>query len=122
VIEPRFDRVQHFRGPYAPARLNKLYGFIDRDGVWVLEPKYDMVGPSGLLPKFWWSIKVGEKYGALDNSLKVVVGPQFDQTPALCTDDRILGSVNRKLQLFARDGTPIGDDASCDSMISTRRK
>jgi hypothetical protein len=122
VIEPQFDYVQHFRGPYAPARSNKLYGFIDRKGTWVITPTYDMVYPGGILvPKSWWKIKLARKFGALDDALKVVVVPQFDDTVALCTDGRIFGYINKKAQLFSRDGAPIEDDDFCESMVSTRR-
>jgi hypothetical protein len=123
AIEPQFDKVLRFSGPYAPAQVDKLYGLIDRTGAWVLEPQYDMINPyKTLIPKSWWTIKAGEKFGLLDGALRVVVAPQLDQGPAMCTDGRVVGPVNRKWTLFSRDGIPESDEAGCDSMISTRRK
>jgi hypothetical protein len=125
VIEPNFDDARNFWGPYAPARRGKLFGLINRTGAWALEPKYDAIFAGGILiPKSWWNVTIGDKFGLLDDSLREVISPQLDQSPAMCADGRItsFSPVNRKWKLFAHDGMPIGDDeAGCDSMITSRR-
>ena len=123
AIEPRFDRVLSFAGPYAPAQKDKLYGLIDRTGAWVFQPKYDLIfSHKTLIPRSWWTIRSGDRYGLMDDTFHVVLAPQFDQSPAMCTDGRISVVNNRKWLLFFRDGTPDNDEAGCDTMISTRRK
>jgi hypothetical protein len=123
VIEPGFDRVLRFSGAYAPAQKDKMFGLIDRTGTWVLEPQYDLIfSHKTSIPRSWWTIKAGGKYGLLDDAFRVVLAPQFDQGPAMCTDGRISGVINRKWLLFSRDGTPDNDEAGCDTMISSRRK
>jgi hypothetical protein len=123
AIEPQFDRVLRFSGPYAPAQKDKLFGLVDRTGGWVLKPQYEIVfSHKTTIPKSWWTIKADGKYGLLDDALRVVLAPQFSQSPAMCTDGRILTFSHRTAMLFLRDGTPDNDEAGCDSMISTRRK
>jgi hypothetical protein len=123
VIEPEFDYAFGFSGPYAPARTKNLFGLIDRTGAWVVEPKYDMIYfQNSLIPKSWWAIKAGEKYGLLDDSLHVVISPQLDQSAAMCSDGQIIGFVGKKWKLFSHSGKPIeNDEAGCDSMITTRK-
>jgi hypothetical protein len=118
VIEPRFDYSFPFSGRYAAARVNKRFGLIDRTGAWAVEPTYDMIFPGGILiPTSWWTVKAGDKYGLLDDSLRVVITLQLDQTAAVCTDGRVAGVVDKKWRLFSRDGVLLPDDgARCDSM------
>jgi len=122
VIEPRFDYAFGFSGPYAPVRVKMQFGMIDRTGAWAIEPTYDGIVPGGILiPQSWWNIKVGNKYGLLDDSLRVVIGPELDQSAAMCEDGRIIGFADKKWHLFSRSGAPENDDAGCDSMITIRR-
>jgi hypothetical protein len=122
AIEPRFDRVLPFSGPYAPAQKDKLFGLIDRTGAWVFEPTYDWIySHKSLIPKSWWTIKSGERFGLLDDAFHVIVAPEFDQSPAMCTDGRILVFKDKKPLLLSRDGRRSDDTVDCDSMISTRR-
>ncbi len=110
VIEPRFDEAGPFTGPYAPVRVDKLFGLIDRKGAWILEPKYDLIYKGGIfIPIGWWNIKLGEKYGVLDDALNVFLEPQFEQEPFFCLDGRtILGWVDKRpddlWHLYSRDG------------------
>jgi WG repeat protein len=125
VIEPQFDYAFYFSGPYAPVKMNGLFGLVGRTGAWVVEPKYDMLFPGGhLIPKSWWTFKVGEKYGLLDDSLREVIGPQLDSSSiAMCADGGIIGFIGRTRKLFSHNGTPIEDDhAGCESLISMGRK
>ena len=57
----------------------------------------------------------------LDDSLRVVIGPELDQSAAMCEDGRIIGFADKKWHLFSRSGAPENDDAGCDSMITIRR-
>jgi len=117
VIEPRFDYSFPFSGRYAPARVNKQFGLIDRTGAWVVEPTYEMIYPGGYLtPRSWWTVVAGKKYGLLDDTLRVAITPQLDQTPAVCTDGQIMGVIDKKWRLFSRDGAPVqGEGERCDS-------
>jgi hypothetical protein len=60
-----------------------------------------------LSPGSWWTVKLGAKVGLLDETGHVIVSPQFDQVPSLCTDGGIAGIVDRKPHLFTHDGQPI---------------
>jgi hypothetical protein len=123
VIDPTFERVLEFSGPYAPARVNNLFGLIDRTGAWVVEPQYDLIfSHKVLIPHSWWTVKTGEKYGLLDDSLHPVIRPQLDGSIAMCFDGRIIGFRERTAKLFSHDGTPVdNDEAGCDSLITSRR-
>jgi WG containing repeat len=124
VIEQRFDYAFPFSGRYAPVRVNKRFGVIDRFGAWVVEPTYDMIYQGGfLIPRSWSSVKLDDKYGLLDDSLRMVISPQLDQTAALCMDGQIMGVIDKKWRLFSRDGVLIPDEgARCDSMITDSGK
>jgi hypothetical protein len=122
VIEPRFDYVMHFVGPYAPARIDKKFGMIDRAGEWIIEPQYDMIFPGGIVtPKSWWKTKLGDKYGLLDDKLRVVLSPQFEQSLTVCEDGRVSAILDGKWRLFSRDGTPESDDVNCQGPVVYRR-
>lgn len=124
AIKPSFDGVLEFAGAYAPAKSGNLWGLIDRTGVWVMEPQFDLLlSAEILMPKTWWQIRREGKYGLLDSSLHLVIPPRTDQSPAMCTDGRIIGIIDRKWNYFSREGDHLEDDAKgCDSMISSRKK
>ncbi|MFH5163641.1 WG repeat-containing protein [Campylobacter coli] len=59
----------------AKVELNRKYGFIDKSGKIVIEPKFDGVGnfSEGLA-----KVKLNGKYGFIDKSGKIVIEPKFD--------------------------------------------
>ncbi|HEF3474383.1 TPA: WG repeat-containing protein, partial [Campylobacter coli] len=55
--------------------LNGKWGFIDKNGEFVIEPKFDGVGnfSEGLA-----RVELNGKYGFIDKSGKIVIEPKFD--------------------------------------------
>ena len=123
VIEPRFDMVRNFAGPYAPAKMNNRFGLIDRTGAWVLEPAYDLIYAARyVLPRSWWGVKSGDKFGLLNDKLSVVLSSQLDQGPRMCEDGTIITRIDKQWRHFNRDGVPIdGDSGICEQDRVSRR-
>jgi len=132
VIAPRFDYAQHFVGGMpAPASVGRLEGLINRSGDWVVEPIYNSIQSifgGGTAPESDSEFKGflarrGKKYDILDHSGKKIIsnvtidrqrfGPSITSTfehayfPLLCPEGVIIGIVDKKPIMFARDGTPI---------------
>ncbi|EIA4394558.1 WG repeat-containing protein, partial [Campylobacter coli] len=56
-------------------KLNGKYGFIDKNGEFAIEPKFDYVW------SFWEGlagVKLNGKWGFIDKSGKIVIEPIFD--------------------------------------------
>lgn len=123
-IQPTFDLVFGFGDSvnFAAARVDKRWGLIDRAGAWIVAPQYDEIFPGGILiPKSWWKIKSGGKYGLLDETGRLVIQPLFDQAPRRCDDGFIIGDIEKAPHLFSGDGKPVAPPegqlwwpASCD--------
>jgi hypothetical protein len=109
-IEPKYDYTFGFAASakLGAARVNNRFGLIDRSGAWVVDPMYDIIFSGGnLIPRSWWTIKSGEKYGLLDENGHLVISPLFEQSPERCEDGRMIGVIDDKPRLFARDGTAV---------------
>ncbi|EKN0144217.1 WG repeat-containing protein, partial [Campylobacter coli] len=44
VIKPKFDSIWDFSEGLAKVELNRKYGFMDKNGKIVIEPKFDDIG------------------------------------------------------------------------------
>jgi hypothetical protein len=54
-----------------------------------------------------------------DDALREVIGPQLDQSAAMCADVHILGFIGRKRKLFSHNDVPVESvETGSDSMIS----
>jgi hypothetical protein len=104
VIEPKFELALPFSGRFAGVRSNGQFGLIDRTGTWVVEPKYERIWHDAHFPQSWWWVKNGDKYGLTDASGELLLTSQFDQTPTVCADGRIIGIVDKKARMFASGG------------------
>ena len=109
VIPPEFDNTfSYFVGDLTAASIDKLWGFIDRKGSWLVKPKYQRViditenlliviedgkykildrKSESVIASFdeisdfrgeLASIRVAKKWGFIDLRGKVVIEPQFD--------------------------------------------
>ena len=66
-----------FHGGYcALTGPNDLWGLIDRQGNWAVEPQYDDLYSVG---KSFWMVKEGHRRGMLDGSLRVVAEPVYKE-------------------------------------------
>ncbi|HEE9620303.1 TPA: WG repeat-containing protein, partial [Campylobacter coli] len=59
----------------AKVELNRKYGFMDKNGKIVIEPKFDSISSfrEGLA-----KVGLNGKYGLIDKSGKIVIEPKFD--------------------------------------------
>lgn len=78
IIEARFDVVLPFQEDAEVAAVcqESKWGFINRDGEFVIEPEYDrvsMVFVEGLM-----AVELGDKCGYVNDKGEEVVAPQFD--------------------------------------------
>lgn len=44
AIYPSYDNVKHFKNGYCIARVGRVFGFIDKYGVWVVKPQFTNLG------------------------------------------------------------------------------
>ncbi len=113
---------------FAPRKRGNLYGFVDRSGAWVVEPKYDGIAPVlsfMQIPATWWLVMLGGKFGLLDDAGHEIASPQFDHWPRVCPDGSIVGLAEVKLRVLTRDGHPIeppqgelwGWSETCDARV-----
>lgn len=75
VIEPRFQHAGLFHEGIAPAMEGDRWGFINRSGVWVVEPTYEKVlqGSGGR-----FAVRIDGRWGFANSSGKVVIKPIYD--------------------------------------------
>jgi hypothetical protein len=75
TCQPIFDVLSNFSGGVAAARKEGCWGFIDGQGNWVIEPKYDDVQASfseGLA-----GVGMGDAYGYINRVGQVVIDLQY---------------------------------------------
>jgi hypothetical protein len=79
IIPPQYIAVQRFSEDFASVAIGekdkKLWGFIDINGKWVIQPLYHDASSfyEGLA-----SVKVNNKYGYIDKQGNFIIKPQFD--------------------------------------------
>ena len=79
VISPKFDWAGDFSEGLAQIVINNKWGFIDKNGVVVVQPRFE----ADILEHFKFSkgfaaVKVGEKWGYIDKVGEFLVKPKFD--------------------------------------------
>ena len=82
VVAPKYIRLDNFYNNVAVACEEKgKVGIIDLSGNWVLEPEYSSIGGFGCMDgvKKYCTIGKDEKYGLINQDLKVVVEPKYDE-------------------------------------------
>lgn len=78
IIEPRFDNLGRFiaRHGVAPARMDGLWGVIDRQGNWLCKPRFDEVGSFD--NSFCLAMaKEGHRYGFINPKGEWIIEPKF---------------------------------------------
>ena len=78
IIEPRFDNLGRFiaRHGVAPARMDGLWGVIDRQGNWLCKPRFDEVGSFD--NSFCLAMaKDGHRYGFINPKGEWIIEPKF---------------------------------------------
>lgn len=65
-----------------PAEIDGKYGYKDKSGKFVVEPKFDMV--SWLFREGLAIVEINDKKGFIDKSGKVVIEPKFDKAFDFC--------------------------------------
>ena len=106
-----------FSDGLAAVKIKNRWGFIDKHGEIVIEPKYDDVcGFSEGLA----AVKVGKKYGFIDRNDNMVIAPQFGFTIAFSEGLAVVINDNDFLVIDKKGNTvlPLGDkwaDVECFS-------
>lgn len=77
VMEPIFDEAEFYSDGVAPVKKDGRWRFVDRTGaeVVLLSHKYEYVAP---MHEGRASVKIGEKYGAIDKAGNLLIDAQFD--------------------------------------------
>ncbi len=96
IISPKYEGVCPFAGGLSAVMVGEKWGIIDKSGKEIIPIKYDGIGvykPQGnnypfkdipcddledLVREGLIAIKVGDKYGFVDKSGKVVISPKYD--------------------------------------------
>ncbi|MBP5723335.1 MAG: WG repeat-containing protein, partial [Bacteroidales bacterium] len=57
------------------------WGILDKNGKFIVEPKYDFVGfyDSGMAVEKLFAVKIGDNWGYVDKTGKMVIEPQFKE-------------------------------------------
>lgn len=101
VIEPKFDKAEHFlsrNNGFARVKINNKYGYIDKTGAYVINPEFDELG---YFKDELAEAKTGGKYGFIDKRGKVVIKPMFDSVRdfsegvAVVSVDKKFGVINK---------------------------
>ena len=83
ILAQRYDSVRDFSEGFAPVRVGKTWGFIDKSGTLVIAPKFDDAeGFHGGLAK----IAVAGLFGYADKSGAIVIAPQFKDADSFSDD------------------------------------
>jgi len=79
AIQPKFAAVGHFHEGLAPAMEDGRWGFIDRNGEWVVEPTYEAVlaGADGR-----FGVRRDGNWGYINSVGRLVIEPQYDDAQA----------------------------------------
>ena len=76
-----FDEIQSF-GSYgidwALIIKDEKKGFIDRDGLIIVDPVYDQIGPFGPYGINWALVEKNGKQGFIDSTGKEIIPPKYD--------------------------------------------
>lgn len=78
ITPPLFKMVGQFESGLSPAQsTNDLYGAVDKNGKWVIQPKYYWVSnfADGLAA---FALTQHSKYGYMDTNGKVLISPKWD--------------------------------------------
>ena len=78
VIAPKFTSVSNFNGGIAKVWINKDYGFIDKEGNYIIDllaPKYDEMNN---FSEGFAAVKINDKWGYIDTNGKIVIQPIYD--------------------------------------------
>lgn len=86
LIPKRYERVTMFSEGLAAVRIDGLFGYIDKTGKVVIEPRFDVAGP---FHEGFAEILVGQKTGVIARNGDIVLQPQFKRSIPL-NDDVIL--------------------------------
>lgn len=95
VVDKHFKYAQHpsnrgylFKNGYCPMKgANMRWGLIDKDGKWAVVPEYDYISATD--QKCWICYKNG-KQGLLDDSLRLVVKPEYLEVLAIHSGIEVL--------------------------------
>jgi hypothetical protein len=132
VISPRFDGPGEFVAGQLGRQTDRRrqQGLIDRNGQWVVEPRYDSLSfrPALLADGGRWLAQLGSDWDVLDDvgTLTAHIQGPLDQAPMPCADGRFRGLRNKAWILFDSKGLalvpPEGrlDFADCDARLRVR--
>lgn len=79
VTEHSFEEILSFFDKYAAIKQNGKWGYIDRQGQIVLQPRYDWVETTNFGPDKYITVMLDGKYGVLNDKFEEIIAPQYDE-------------------------------------------
>jgi hypothetical protein len=93
VLPPQYGTISPFSGgDITSVKINEKWGFIDKSGKVILEPKFEAVGS---FKNNFIAVKLNGKWGFLDRFGKIAISPQFDDVTAFSEGLAGVKQINR---------------------------
>lgn len=106
------EKIENGSEGYFPARKKGQYGYVNREGKWLIKPTYDLsLNYSEQIAAF----KSGLYWGAIDNYGKVILNPEWEEIKAFQGGFGV-GKKENRFYLFSKEGnqlTPGGFSKIC---------
>lgn len=99
-----FDEIKPFGNDYACVQINNQYGAIDKNGKWIIKPKFDYL--RSITPNLFIA-KQDNKYGVIDKDEKFVIPAEFDNLIGFkyeVYDDYLISVKNNKFGIINLHG------------------
>ncbi|HCX76517.1 MAG TPA: hypothetical protein DHU93_15075, partial [Algoriphagus sp.] len=106
------EKIENGSEGYFPARKKGQYGYVNREGKWLIKPTYDL---SLNYSEQIAAIKSGLYWGAIDNYGKVILNPEWEEIKAFQGGFGV-GKKENRFYLFSKEGnqlTPGGFSKIC---------
>jgi hypothetical protein len=105
VIQPEFSSAESFDdGGLALAKVGRFSGLIDKSGAWVIRPHYGRISRDKT-DVVW--VEIDGKIGAFERSGRMIVSPQFSQTPLICDDGWVIGYIGGQRRILRDVNKPL---------------
>ena len=102
-----FDQVTPFRNDYACVRIGDKWGIIERNGYWVIKPKYDYLSA---IAQDLFIMQNNNKYGVMDITENIIIPSKFDMLKSFTYkpyDNYLIAAKNNKYGIINLKGESV---------------